>query len=196
MTEIFDYLEYLKAKNGPDKSDYEKFDEVITQVADYFKGNRISETELHKMKRSFCSDFFSETLHGHVLEKPFGYAGDFMIIDKIYTIHKTPKQEFKNWDNYFQDLSGCRAVRNRKEYFQTLISEKTKNYETLDLLNLASGSGRDMFELYKTIKPEKVKTTCVEMDKKAIDYAKQLNKDFLSDITFIQENIFRFKTDK
>lgn len=195
-TEIFNYLEYLKVKNGPEKEDYRDFDKIIKLLSIGYKKNEITESEIQKIIRSFSSDFFEKTLHGHVLLKPFGYAGDFMIIDKIYTIFKTENQEYLNWDKYFQNLSGSKAVRNRKEYFKELIADKAKQKETLNMLNLASGSGRDMFEFYQTQKNGKVKTTCIEMDKNAIEYAKKLNNDFLSNITFIQQNIFRFKTDK
>jgi len=194
--QIFSYLEYLKAKNGPDKADYDEYDKIIQQIATEYQNKKVTKSEIKKINSTFNSDFLNETLHGHVLTKPLGYPGDFIVIDKIYTYHATDKPELKKWDKFFHQQAAPKAVRNRKTYFKKLLTEKAKKVKTLSVLNLASGSGRDMFEFYQTIGSKHVITTCVEMDKRAIEYAKELNKAYLQDITFINKNIFRFKTDR
>lgn len=62
-------------------------------------------------------------------------------------------------------------------------------------MNLASGPARDLYELYNENKQLEIESICVEMDEKAITYAKILNKSHLDKITFIKKNIFRFNTE-
>ena len=81
------------------------------------------------------------------LLKKYGYAGDFMMIDKIYTGNTPDNPFFQSWDKYFQNHAAPRAVRNRKTYFKTLLHQKLANNNSINLLNVASGPGRDLLEL-------------------------------------------------
>ena len=42
-----------------------------------------------------------ETMQGHAYLKPHGYAGDFELIDKIYTYWKSDDPNLIRWDDYF-----------------------------------------------------------------------------------------------
>ena len=57
------------------------------------------------------------TLIGHGFVKPFGYPGDFTLIDKIYKFEINEDPKYKNWDLFFQNQPGAKAVRNRKDFF-------------------------------------------------------------------------------
>lgn len=181
------FLQYLLAKNGPDRSDYAQFDRYIETISDEAASG---------FKTALSKQYLEETIHGHALRQPFGYAGDFLIIDKIYTRQCSAK--FAKWDQYFHRHAAPKAVRNRKDYFKrnmTRILRQRKD-ETITLLNIASGPARDLAELYQCINPQSLKTTCVDLDANAIEYATRLNKPWLSQIEFIHRNIFKFRPEQ
>jgi hypothetical protein len=101
------FFQYLLAKNGPDKSDYAAFDRFIETVPT---------AAVAEFKTSLSAQYMEESIHGHVLRQPFGYAGDFLIIDKIYT--QQCSDNFGKWDQYFHRHAAPKAVRNRKDYFK------------------------------------------------------------------------------
>jgi 2-polyprenyl-3-methyl-5-hydroxy-6-metoxy-1,4-benzoquinol methylase len=131
---------------------------------------------------------------GHILLKPYGYAGDFEIIDRIYTKNKSEK--YSKWDDYSLSNSAAVAVRNRKDYFKAVIKEQVKGRSELMVLNLASGPARDVFEIFEEAMEDrpKLKFTCIDLDKNAISYAKEINSEHLDQIEFVNKNILRFDT--
>lgn len=184
-------LQKIIEKNGPDQSDYGTLDSIMNNLTDQdFKA--IQQSSLLKNVDLLKDD---KSIMGHIFTKPYGYAGDFHIIDRIYT-RKNLDNHYAKWDQYSLENSAAQAVRNRKSYFQKLMLEKTRNWEpgeSIELLNVASGPARDLKELYeKLYNKSLINTTCVEMDAKAIAYAKELNKTNLEKINFIQKNIFRY----
>lgn len=135
------------------------------------------------------------TMQGRAFEKKYGYAGDFEIIDKIYTEYISENKLYAMWDRYFHEQPAPIAVRNRKKYF---ISKMSKLYKDMDIrvLNLASGPCRDILELLNLYDQPKFEFDCVELDKNAIEYARKLLDEHKSQIKFINKNIFRFTPTK
>ncbi len=188
-------LEALIKKGKISKDDFQKIDNIVAFLSSQIKDQLLTKEDISKLNTYFPDDFIKNTIQGHGLSKPFGYAGDFLMIDKIYTYHKSDKPEYGIWDEYFHQQSAPIAVRNRKEYFKKIIHQKISDSPTLKLMNVASGPARDLFEVYAALPENKlIETTCVEMDENAIKFAKELNHDFLNNITFIQKNIFRHST--
>ncbi|MFN0033715.1 MAG: class I SAM-dependent methyltransferase [Saprospiraceae bacterium] len=183
------FFQYLLAKNGPDRSDYAAFDRFIETVSD---------EAVSGFKTGLGEQYLQETIHGHVLRQPFGYAGDFLVIDKIYTQHCSEKEEFGKWDQYFHRHAAPKAVRNRKDYFKRVMGRilRERKGQPTTLLNLASGPARDLAELYQTIDPKTLKTTCVDLDAHAIEYATRLNERWLKQIEFVHRNIFKFRPEE
>jgi len=66
----------------------------------------------------------------------------------------------------------------------------------INVLNVASGPGRDMYEFLGDSHEEKVFFDCVEFDKDATVYAKRVCSDFLNRIKFINKNVVSYKTKK
>ncbi len=97
------------------------------------------------------------------------------------------------WDAYFHSQGACRAVRNRKDYFHRLLDFHSARCSPLRVLKLASGPGRCMFEWLSANKASNVSFDCIELDSDAIAFAADLNRDFLSCITFHQKNAIRFR---
>ncbi|MEM6841163.1 MAG: class I SAM-dependent methyltransferase [Bacteroidota bacterium] len=146
-----------------------------------------------KLYQDLGEGFLENTVQGYGWRKPFGYAGDFLMIDKIYTRHTTTEPEYQAWDEYFHQQAAPYAVRNRKEYFKQLMHRKLQAGKSLTLLNVASGPARDLAEVYADLShPQQLRTTCVDMDKHAIAYAKQLNQPYLPYMRFVEKNVLRF----
>lgn len=183
LTETFNTI--LK-KNGPDKSDYSFINEICQNHPETLKS-------IDKTKLDFLQN--TESIMGHMLQKPHGYAGDYEIIDRIYT-HKE-SEKYKKWDKYSLSNSAAVAVRNRKDYFKSIIQSKIKGQEKLTVLNIASGPARDVFEIFEETSStdSQIEFTCLDMDSNAIDYAKEINIRHLDKVNFINKNIFRFNTE-
>ena len=170
---------------------------MITTISNLKKQGDIGVTELDEIRHFFGREFLENTLHGMALLKKYGYAGDFLMIDKIYTGNAPENPFHQSWDKYFQNHSAPRAVRNRKAYFKELMHRKHKSKKFLKLLNVASGPARDLKELYTEMQTDKeLETTCIEMDSHAIAYAQTLVNEYSDKITFINKNIFKFDTEE
>jgi len=194
--QISESIETLVGHEKFDENSFEKVDEVIQIIANGYKNGSISKSDITTINQLFGEEFLNETIQGFAVRKPYGYAGDFMIIDKIYTYDVSTDSKFQIWDKYFHQHSAPQAVRNRKEYFKQQLSKKLEGNHSLSLLNVASGPARDLFELYSGLKHhQNLSTTCVEMDSNAIAYAKKLNGYFLDRITFVEKNIFRYQSE-
>ncbi|NOQ27662.1 MAG: methyltransferase domain-containing protein [Bacteroidales bacterium] len=173
--------------------DFPEIDKLISTLSSDLNNGKITKKEILTMNQSFGQEFLENTIQGHGLRKPFGYSGDFLMIDKIYTFHTSPIEKFKIWDEYFHLQSAPKAVRNRKDYFKKIIKEKLNKYKKMNLMNVASGPARDLFELYEENKNCELNTVCIEMDENAIKYAENLNLKYLNKISFVHKNIFRHK---
>lgn len=191
-----EFLTDLIENGGPEPHEYAELLGLIDDLTAAVAESKHPEAETAALRGAFGEDFLLSTIHGHCLRRPYGYAGDFSIIDKIYTYHLTPDPRFRRWDEFFHTLSAPKAVRNRKHYFkQTLTRIVGERPEPeVRLLNVASGPARDVAELYGQIDPARLATTCVEMDPNAIRHARVLTAPFASRIRFIEKNIFRFET--
>ncbi|MEM7200966.1 MAG: class I SAM-dependent methyltransferase [Planctomycetota bacterium] len=136
------------------------------------------------------------TLLGHCLRKPYGYAGDFKIIDKIYTGHVAAEGRAARWDRYFHSLAAPIAVRNRKTYCKQLLRGlATRHDGVIRVLNLASGPARDLREFFDE-QPQlapRFQIDCVEADPAAIRYAQQLLGPHRAQVRFHTGNVVRHR---
>lgn len=196
IMEINEQIKQLIQLNGITYEDFGKIDKIVESISLELEKGLISREDITKINNTFGQEFIDNTVQGHGLKKPYGYAGDFLMIDKIYTYSKSEIPKYKIWDEYFHTQSAPKAVRNRKEYFKKMVKERIEKNPELELLNIASGPARDIFEMYSALpKDNKINTTCVEMDENAVEFATKLNEEYLDHITFIRQNIFRHKTD-
>jgi extracellular factor (EF) 3-hydroxypalmitic acid methyl ester biosynthesis protein len=178
---------------GPGIEDYPRVNELMATLAKRVKSKNLPEQELREIVKTceFLND--EKTIMGHIKRKPFGYAGDFKIIDRIY-LKDNSEGHFEKWDNFSLECTAARAVRNRKEYFKKQLLQEIEKKGKIKLLNVASGPARDVLELYDSLEDkEKVRTTCIEKDNQAIAYAKGLTSKYSQYISFINVNIFKYK---
>lgn len=190
-----EFLQQVIAKGGPEVKEYDTLNGIFDQLFQDCNAGRLSPEEIAQLQRSFETEGMETTLHGHCRLKPYGYAGDFMIIDKIYREHVSSDHRFEKWDTYWNNQPATKAVRNRKDYFIRTVLDRLQP-APLRLLNVASGPARDLAEVYTRIPAGALQTTCVEADAQAIAYAEGLNADNLQHIRFIHKNIFRFSTNE
>jgi len=183
-------------KQIPQFKDLIEVENFVEKIIKQFKEGQITRADMSEILNGFGKDYFNKSVQGYAYKKPYGYAGDFKVIDMMYTYHKTEDSEYLIWDEYFHQHAAPQAVRNRKTYFKNLLAKKSESAEDLELLNIASGPARDILEFYNENKNSTVKTTCVEMDPNAVVYAKALNKAHLNKIEFETANIFKFRTEK
>lgn len=193
--EAIDYIRSIIANNGPETYQYNTLNKCITYLS-----TDMSNTELLRRQLISECEFLrtQETIMGHSRLKPMGYSGDFLIIDRIYQFAITYHAKYQKWDSFTISLHAVEAVRNRKEYFKDCILRhiEKRNFYPIHLLNVASGPARDVAELYELVNPEILVTTCVDVDNRAIDYARIVTKKFAKQIEFINRNIIRYRPSK
>ncbi|MBO9566268.1 MAG: class I SAM-dependent methyltransferase [Niastella sp.] len=195
LSQPITFLQRIIRQGGPEISEYDQLAQIADELHAAHKAGRFSDIDLQILQESFGAEELNHTLHGHSISRPYGYAGDFMIIDKIYREYVTPDKRFAKWDLLWHSQAACKAVRNRKSYFKQVMFDRLAGKPKFSLLNVASGPARDLAELYALIEPGILETTCIEADERAIAYAKELNKANLDSIRFIQQNIFRHEDD-
>jgi len=162
------------------------------------------ESKVYKLKKIFEKRYRPYFLYGEFikwsLEKPFGYAGDFKIIDDIYQNQPRTIGFDRLWDNYFQQLAAPKAIRERKEDFKKNILDFAKECRdsNIRIMNLASGPAREIKELLESDSNKlfsEVTFDCYDFDIRAINYAKQLLNNNAK-INFFQKNAIRLALKK
>ena len=202
LDSYIDYLHCLKNKGGLEPEDYPVFEKWLQQITYDIANGKLSSQDMEAIRDAFGNAALTlKTLQGHVFLKPHGYAGDFEIIDKIYCHHIAEKKHFAEWDLYFHSTAAVQAVRNRKTYFIELlksleITRLNSQAEKFDILNIASGSGRDMQEFFLECPENGLFFDCLDLDVNAINFAQNLCSTWLSQISFQKANALRFSTDK
>ncbi|RPE05692.1 class I SAM-dependent methyltransferase [Chitinophaga lutea] len=190
------FLREIIENGGPEAPQYETLNRVFETITTEFKAGNIPAETLDALQSGFGGDSMDNTILGHVRSKPFGYAGDFLIIDKIYREQVSADARYEKWDSFWHEQPACKAVRNRKDYFIRTITQALRRKPSLQLLNVASGPARDLAEVYGEIDPQRLHTVCVEADINAISYAKELNEAHAAQVQFEHQNIFRYTADR
>jgi extracellular factor (EF) 3-hydroxypalmitic acid methyl ester biosynthesis protein len=193
------YLEGLVNKGGPSVEDFHDFNIWTAAIAEQARNGNLSPENLMRLREVLGEAISVETMQGFVLQKPHGYAGDYEFIDRIYTRYVSDKTHLSKWDVYMQGLASAYAVRNRIEYLRQQLDSKIKELRasrSMEVLNLASGPGRDMLKFFEIHPEARVHFDCIERDQNAVNHAKELCVDFLHKITFHVKNALRLKSKK
>lgn len=186
--EISEYLQYLIKNGGPEPGDYKKFTSIVD--------NLVPE-KVDKFREKMKSILNENTLIGHGFVKPYGYPGDFTLIDKIYRFDVNEDIQFKNWDLFFQNQPGANAVRNRKDFFikycKALVSRKKESR----VLILGSGPASDVYDFLSGYSGENnISIDLIDFDQSAIDFSMEKNKKFDGQISYNKINALRFNSYK
>lgn len=118
------FLTYLVDKGGPDVEDFYDLDAWIAEIAEQAKKGILSADDLKRLREVMGDAFTIETMQGFAFWKPHGYAGDYEIIDRIYTRYVSDKTNLSKWDLFWQEHAAAHAVRNRVDYLCRLLDKK------------------------------------------------------------------------
>lgn len=191
-------IKKLVRQGGPDVRDYQHVDNLMIRLSNQFRSGLLTGDELTSIRTEFGATLSNRTMQGFMLNKPHGYAGDFEIIERMYTWYISPDQPYTKWDLFLQNHAACRAVRNRKTYFKEVVRTymKRHNRTEIRLLNLASGPCTELAEFIAENPDYRIIADCVDLDSNAIAYAKPKFASHTGDVRFIQKNVFRFMPDR
>ncbi len=188
-----EYIKSLVRNGGPEPDQYEELNQWFQTVGEQVRQNTITRDQVKSMWGAFGDAFSSNTMQGFVVNKPHGYAGDFEIIDRIYTKWVSPQESLMKWDKFFHWQKAPIAVRNRKEYFKGLLSEIDNTAMNVPhVLNIGSGPCRDIAEYQKQNLSTKIQFECLDMDERAIEYSKSILNG--AKVKHYCANAFRFRT--
>ncbi len=184
-------------KSNTTKADWQQFDLLARQLGKSME--HISNEQRTQLEKAFGATMTTKTLQGFAFTKPHGYAGDYEMIDKLYTLYTSPDKRFRKWDEYMHSIAAAKAVRNRKTYVKKLLGQKIKAHkgnDPFEMLNIASGPGRDLFEFFKENCNANIVVDCVDLDADAINFASTLLAVFKNNINFYNKNILCFNCEK
>lgn len=187
---LIDHVAKLISRGGPEPAEFfdllTVFDEINAQK------DCIAPIAGQLIKESDGAFNSLNTMQGHVCQSPYGYYGDFHIIDRIYNNDISLDPSLAKWDEFFHWGTAAVAVRNRKTFFLThYIPRIMGSDDPMRLLNVGSGPCRDVAELLLKIGGTPITIDCVDADHRGFDYAKDVVG--LSDdrVNFIQKNALR-----
>ena len=206
--EVEEYLRFHPNEWGKFQNEFNsEVNAVFRDIMNFEKDSIAagSGDRIDKLKKLFVNRirkiFIKGTYIGWSLSKPYGYAGDFKIIDDIYRNNPDTEGFDRLFDNYYQMSSICVAVRNRKDDFKRAINDfiSKRKQEPIRVMSLACGSARDLKEILlsnpSSDLEKKVIFDCYDHDQRAIDYASELLVGY-KNINFIRKNAFRIAATK
>lgn len=179
------------------------FDAVLESISKDIQGFEENQTKqgeisIYKLRKIFEKRYRKHFLHGDYLtwcfSKPFGYAGDFKLIDDIYQNNPSTTGLARLLDDYFMQTVTAKSIRVKKEDFKKIIYEfiKTSHEAPLRIMNLASCPAREIKELLEMDRgfSRSVQFDCVDSSEKALEYAQKLLSGY-TDVTFTKRNVIR-----
>lgn len=192
---LADLVRAVTASGGPTSTDYGLISRAFDEVHGELQAGLAEAAQGLQHVRELLADVLAaDTMQGFAYRKPHGYAGDFEIIDRIYRQHVCPDERYANWDRFFHAQPAPRAVRNRKAYFHALLDELNDRHPTARVLKVGIGPGRSMYEWMVANPDSGISFECVDIDDKAIAYARALNEPHADRVTFVHQNALRYTT--
>lgn len=186
--EVDDFLSDLIKKGGPEPQDYEKFTSLV---------NNLEPEEIDIFRQELKTILNENTLIGHGFVKPYGYPGDFTLIDKIYQFDINQEYQYKNWDLFFQNQPGANAVRNRKDFFIKYCNNLSAAKKNAKVLILGSGPASDVHEfLSNNSGGNGITFDLIDFDQSAINFSMKKNEKFEGQISYNKINALRFNSYK
>jgi SAM-dependent methyltransferase len=188
-TEIQSILADLLRRNGPEP--YE--DQHLLDLVDL-----VPSDDVPLFRELMQPILHPGTIIGFSYTKPFGYNGDFFIIEKIYQKYVNPDERCRRWDEFFHTFPAAIAVVNRKKLAIEQFCQLNQNAagQRKEVLILGSGPANEVHE-YLSMTPENhLHFDMIDLDQRAIDYAKSKNRAHLHLMNFMNKNVIRFSPEK
>lgn len=186
---IANTVESLFLKNGPDPKDYIEVMEMV---------DSLQPDDIPDFREVMQPILNPNTIIGFSYSKPFGYNGDFFIIEKIYQKYINPAQKYRKWDEFFHTFPAAKAVVNRKtlaiEAFNMLNERRPKRRK--NVLILGSGPVTEVYEYLQQVDNNQLHFDLLDLDNRSIAYAKNKHRNNLHIMHFVNENVIRFDPGK
>lgn len=178
-------IEKLFAKNGPDPDEYQ----TIFQLIDSLDTADI--TYFRELMQPILNP---NTIIGFSFTKPFGYNGDFFIIEKIYQQYINPNEKYIKWDTFFHTFPAAIAVINRKTLAKEVLTQLngSSNNDNKNVLILGSGPVTEVYEYFQQNPENRLIFDLLDLDNRSIAYAKNKHRQNLSCMTFRNQNVIRY----
>ena len=191
--EISAFLSHLVKNGGPTPAEYPLLNYHLTNFGNPHFLNNLSAEQIGDLRNSLGIALSPETIQGWAYHKPLGYAGDYLLIEKIYKNYVCPNPDLRKWDLFSHTQKATKAIRNRISFFlEQMWKTHTEAPMKSRVLNLASGPGRDLNEALRVLGSPNIYVDCVEQDERAIEYSRHLCSEFLPQIQFINKNALKF----
>ena len=184
-----DKIEQLLRQHGPEPPEYE---ELLAFV------DALEACDVEAFRAAMQPVLTPDTIIGFSFTKPFGYNGDFFIIEKIYQKYVNPDERYRRWDEFFHTFPAAIAVVNRKALAQKVLAQLNRKSPGKQREVLILGSG-PVTEVYEYFKQNPVNNLCfdlLDLDNRSIAYAKNKHCNNLHCMNFQNQNVIRFNPEK
>lgn len=210
IEDLIDLEQHIKNKTMPEDAIQKKLNYISDEIVK--KGDELERQVKEGMLLKRIKALF-RFLTGHwvykskMMEMAFkklqGYPGDYKLIEMVYNNQPVSKGFGFYYDRYFHNYPYTIAVKRRMEKMTELLKSTIKKIDlpSIDILNLGSGSCREMNELFDN--PEimglkKTRFTFVDFDKEALEFSKERLNNVPKNIKieFLNEdiiNLVRYK---
>ena len=138
----------------------------------------------------------------HARKKPLGYAGDFLMLDRIWRRYECQHPLGRLFDRFFQSRRAPVAVRNRilvaAREIERLVLGRTESKQAL-VVSVGSGPGHDLREGALFLPPERrthLRFRLLDLDPKGLDFAAENLAGILpaENVECYRENLNRLAT--
>jgi len=141
--------------------------------------------------------FMLSKLIDRAYTKPRGFAGDYQTMELIY--ENSPRGDGKLGafiDEWGLNLVMAKAVRNRRELLTQAIAEEYDRWNHNGLMpvtSLASGSAREVFDVFSVRDKPGIKITCTDIDPEVYGYASRIASRVgaIENTVFLQDNLLK-----
>jgi len=130
----------------------------------------------------------------HALAKPRGYAGDYQMLTCVYNGQPQSLGLGGYLDRYFLNSELGRSVPLRLEMARQFLKAEALARQTLSVLNIASGPGREFQNGWGLPDGCQVRVACVDQDEAAIDFVQQTvvpTLPYSLELEFVQHNALK-----
>lgn len=196
--------ETMTDKKIDKRNGQKKFDALCSEIA--LKGNEIVKQKIKDkkivkdIKQAFRSIlkkliYDNSVLVRRALEKPRGYPGDYGIIESNYNNTAVSEGIGGYFDRCFLNNGYAVAVRNRKDKMRDVLLAfiKTSKKESISIVDLGSGSAREVRELMPMLPKNSAKLnfTCIDFDEESLEFSKKELSNVPSGVKlyYLKENL-------
>ena len=171
-----EHIDRIAKQGGPEPADYEL-------LADWFRRAVAAVGERMVTRNDVCTllaaaepaIFSGLTMQGLARAQPYGYPGDFELIDRIYKECVSDDPALAKWDLFFHAQPAIRALRHAKSHFYSWLAQAEAGCDAhlprVRLLHLGGGPGRELLEYFLENPGSRVVCDYMDADARAVSYA-------------------------